>query len=174
MLSVHKREEALRMLGTTTVQGDGKPFYVCRNFGVYLNKKALSNIPWVGYMNSTFRQMFCRKVESPPQGDAVLSYHLLQEPLADNLIIKELGDRVETKLWMIWEFLKRQPRGEPGILLTNNQENIFYVGADEEMRMVVSVEWSTRRDHWSVYLNLVGYLIERPSNSQVFSLAQAA
>jgi hypothetical protein len=160
------------MLGTTTVEGNGKPFYVCRNFGVYLNKGASPNIPWVGYVDPTFQQMFRRKVESLPQGDVVLSYHLLQKSLTDNLIIKELGDMIETNLWMIWELLKRQFGGEPGILLTNNHENIFYVCDVEKMLWVVCVRWIIRRDHWSVYVSSAD-CFTWPVGSQVISLTQA-
>jgi hypothetical protein len=150
-----KAKKLLTLLGTTTVYSD-EPFDVDAHFRVNIKyKNLLSGTPSMGYINPTFRQVFGGKVERPPQEEVNLSYHRLQEASVNGPVIKELGFRCLTKLWMIWELLKRQPNGESGTLLANGYANIFYVRDARGALWAVSVDWNADYGYWVVYADSV-------------------
>jgi hypothetical protein len=75
-----------------------------------------------------FKARYLAKTE-PPQPARRLAKYKLTRIAPDLPIIAELGgaERVESRLTDIFELLRRQPRGEAGLLQTNGFANIFYV-----------------------------------------------
>lgn len=78
------------------------------------------------YLGDNFKSNFLAKVE---QNVAVqtLRSHRLTKASVDEPILGELGDKATTALAHLWELLKKQPKGEKGILLSNGYANIFYI-----------------------------------------------
>ncbi|NCN52880.1 hypothetical protein GW950_00245 [Candidatus Wolfebacteria bacterium] len=151
--------ELLSPVGTVKVPGNDK-FVASDHFTT--NSKAVK-IAWLG---NNFEQHFLAKVEEP-QSEVVLRYAKLKQGSSDKPILAELGDKAETTLASIWEFLKKQPNGESGALLTNGYANIFYVRDAKGVLWAVDAYWDS--GSWGVY----AYSVEDPfrwsDGSRVFS-----
>lgn len=78
------------------------------------------------------------KTEEPLEGRA-LHYGNIIKSSHHGLIIEELGGetKAETTLTDLYELLKKQSKGEEGVLLNNGYVNIFYIRtADGDLRAV--------------------------------------
>lgn len=120
-------------------------------------------LAWIG---NNFKQWFLAKVEEP-QAEVTLRYHQLKKNSLDAPILAELRGKAETTLASIWEFLKKQPNGEPGKLLTNGYVNIFYVRDSVTVLRAVLVRWYS--DGWRVGAGSVEGLREWFEGYRVFS-----
>ena len=86
----------------------------------------------------------------------------------DTNIIRELGgkEKAETTLAEVYALIKKQARGENGVLLTSGMANIFYIRDVSGIFRAVCIDWYG--DGWFAYANS---LYERVwfVGSQVFS-----
>ena len=92
------------------------------------------------YFGDNFQEHFLKKVEEGVESTTLKAYRLKEDSL-DPPIIAALGDNHETKLLHLWELLKKQPKGEDGVLLTNGYANIFYIRAIDGTLWAVSADW---------------------------------
>lgn len=92
------------------------------------------------YVGDNVRANFFEKVESNVPA-CTLHSHRLTKSSVDKPILTELADRATTTFAYLWELLKKQPKGEKGILLTNGRSNIFYI------QDVIGNSWAVRL-HW--------------------------
>jgi|GEM_PF-3392402 len=76
----------------------------------------------------------------------------LKEWSADMPIIDDL-DNGETYFPAIYELIRRQRHGEPGMLLTNNRHNIFYMRDKDEIPRTISVYYVPFPGNWTIMAN---------------------
>ena len=93
------------------------------------------------FVSDNIKTNFLAKVEKDVAAAALYSHRLTKDSL-DKSILDELGDRATTTLAHLWELLKKQPKGEKGVLLTNGYANIFYVEDVNGNRWAVYAYWS--------------------------------
>ena len=132
----------LRQLQTVVVPARTTPFVVRDTF----KKGAEVNLSQVW---DDFKKHFFGKIEKPAPVISLCKYQLLHLA-ADKPIIEELGgeDKVETTLSSAYALMKRQPRGEAGVLQTNGYANIFYVKDEMQTLCAVRIGWAV--DGWVV------------------------
>ena len=139
----------LELVGTVTVPAIS-PFIAREKFVVDTSKGAHAK---VAYLGDNFKAWFLEKIEKPI-AETVLRYAKLTRWALDDEIRKEIGaEREETTLSQIYTLLKKQPNGEPGVLLSNGYANIFYVNDAGGILRAVRVHW--RGDGWYVYADFV-------------------
>lgn len=109
------------------------------------------------FLWDNFRNNFLGKVEEKVPA-ATLAIRRLNRDSLDEPIRNELGsEREETTLAYLCELLKRQSRGEDGVLLTNGYANIFYIRDANENLWAVSACWDSFDRGWDVHAFSVGY-----------------
>lgn len=124
-----------------------------------------ANVLWTG---DNFDCLFKGKVEEnvPEQKLAVSR---LERASLDAPILTELGDKAEVSLTYMFDLLKKQSKGEDGVLLTNGYANIFYVRGIDGNLWAVDARWSSGNRYWDVG----AYSVENPDGcyggSQIFS-----
>ncbi len=91
---------------------------------------------------SNFQSWFWPK-EEKALGPTSLRSHKLLRNAKDSEIIRELGgeEKVETTLVELYGMLKRQARGQKGVLFTNGWANIFYIRDVSGILREVCVFW---------------------------------
>ena len=92
------------------------------------------------WMNGAFKTHFVGKVEKNVAACALQKSRLTKNSL-DRPILDELGDRAKTALAHFWEQLKKQPKGEMGILLTDGRANIQYIEDINGREWAVNAYW---------------------------------
>ena len=126
------KPDLLEPISTVNVAGTSK--FVARDHFKLGEPKGVK----IGYLGDDFKSHFLKKMEENVPEAQLKSYKLEQSSL-DPPIITALGDKHETYLSYVWEFLKVQPKGEPGSLLNNGYANIFYIRDTDNILWVVSV-----------------------------------
>ena len=58
-------------------------------------------------------------------GELSVSGHILSESISGNDLVRNFGRPGGISFVVAWHFLKKQPNGENGFLLTNGTTNIF-------------------------------------------------
>ena len=144
---VLKRPELLKRIATAQVAG-AKKFVV-------KDELKSSN---VGFTGGNFDSLFLNLVEENVEG-AKLAVHQLEKAALDAPILAELGDRAATKLCWLFDLLKKQGKGEKGVLLVNGYANVVYVRDANGTLWAVSADWSSHYGDWGVCAFSVG----RPS-----------
>lgn len=113
----------------------------------------------IGYLGSNFENVFlgddCKIEENI--SEATIKVFKLNKDSVDRPIIAELGGEevVETTLAHIYELMRRQGRGQEGILLVNGYANIFYVRDAKGILWAVYCNWVFVSDYWVVYARSV-------------------
>ena len=89
-----------------------------------------------------FQSWFLPK-EEKALGPTSLRGHKLLQNAKDSEIIRELGgeEKAETTLVELYGMLKRQSRGQKGVLLINGWANIFYIRDVSGILRAVYVDW---------------------------------
>jgi hypothetical protein len=96
-----------------------------------------ANIVWIG---EGFRKSFFKKKEEGIRGGLLRIYRLkISKPKRE--ILKKLGKRAEIPLAHFFELIKRQAKGEKGILLTDGYRNIAYVRDKKGELWFVNAIW---------------------------------
>jgi hypothetical protein len=101
------------------------------------------------YINDNFKDNFIDVVEKDiPQ--ATLAVSTLQEYTRGKEIMDELGEQKTILLAHLWELLKKQPKGEDGVLLTNGYANIFYIKGKKGKFWAVACYWYSGLHSWDL------------------------
>lgn len=139
-------------------------FEVAKHFIQDISEKAEVKI---SYLGGNFKSDFLNQVIEPHEARK-LDAGKLTENSRDDRILAELGsDKCETTLDAVRVLLKKQSKGEDGVLLTNGYANIFYVRNVSGVLRAVSVFW--HGDGWYVYSGSVGFPRVWYEGSLVFS-----
>ncbi len=128
----------LRQVGTVVVGGVER--FVAKEH------LAEANIGWTGIK---FNRFFLNLVEENIEG-TTLNIHRLEKASLDVSILAELGVRARISLAHFFELLKRQSKGEPGLLLTEGDANIAYVIGNDGNFWAVSAFWSRNWGNWGL------------------------
>ncbi len=125
----------------------------------------------IGYLGDNFTSWFLNgdgKTEDPIT-EQTLRYHKLRQSSVDGPIIAELGGeaKAETTLSEMFSLMKKQKKGEDGVLLNNGYDNIFYIRDQNGVLRGVHVYWNCV--DWSVHAYSVESPCERRGGFQVFS-----
>ncbi len=120
----------------------------------------------ISFVSDSVRDEFGSQVVVPRDGYAVSARRLLKRS-ADRPILTELRPVYKTDMPAVKSLMAQQPNGEPGVLLTDGQANIFYVEKSAGVLRAVRVRWSD--DGWDVRSSSVKYPGEWNAGSQVFS-----
>jgi hypothetical protein len=125
----------LEPVDTATIPGSAEPFDVRDRFEKPAGVR-FSTI-WV-----EFKKRFYGKTE-PAFAQASLRKYRLLRIAPDGPIIAELGGetRVETAVAAAYALIRRQAKGEPGILQTNGFANIFYVRDLKGILCAIRIGW---------------------------------
>ena len=115
-----------------------------------------------------FKTIFLGKIEKDVKA-ATLIVSRLEKRSFDFEIIKEIGlKRKETTLAHLYNLLKKQSRGEPGILLNGGYANTFYIHAANRKLWSVNAFWNADGGDWIVHASSIESLHERGEGSQIF------
>lgn len=100
-------------------------------------------------LSDLFKSHFQGQVETAI-APTILAMHRLTQTTTIRNVFDALGNRAVCRLAHLWELLKRQPHGEPGLLLTNSDVNIFFVHDQDYTLYTVYVIWQANRHCWLV------------------------
>lgn len=125
----------------------------------------------IAYLGDNFKKYFLDKIEDGISA-TILAAHTLLKSSLDAPIRTELGEKREiTTLAHLYELLKKQAKGEDGILLTNGYANIFYMVGIDGNFWAVGVIWDSFGGGWDVGANSVENPRRWRDGNQVFSQA---
>ena len=149
MVPVRRPKKNLELVGTVSVPTRAK-FVAKKHFKIDVGKEAEVRIV---YLSDKFSRHFVPKVEERLQAADLHVCKLLQGMPAAG-IPAELGD-LRSYICMLsdmWELLRQQPKGESGILSTDDPGNIFYIRDIEYEPLIVSARWLRDRitGGWSI------------------------
>lgn len=108
------------------------------------------------------------KIEDPLD-EQTIRYHKLRRSSVDGPIIAELGgeEKAEITLTEMFFLMKKQRKGEDGVLLNNYHANIFYIRDQKGVLRAVDVRWGS--GGWLVDASPVGYPDRWDIGRRVFS-----
>lgn len=137
----------------------------------FTNSKEPNGIKfWLG---SNFEKYFlsCEGKTELDVPQAALNVHKLRKGSVDGPIISELGgeSQAETSLAYMAELIKKQPKGEEGILLTNGYGNIFYLRDCNNQLWAVCCYWYSDGREWDVEACSVTSRSDWDAGYQLFS-----
>jgi hypothetical protein len=130
----------LQAVAETVVPATTEPFVVRAHFCKHAGVKFAT-------LWDEFASRYLSKTEAPAPEHTLRKYKLVR--IAPDLpIIAELGGetKVESRLAAIHTLLRRQPRGEAGLLQTNGFANIFYVRDQQNILCAIRIGWAP--DGW--------------------------
>ena len=159
------KEMILKMIGTITTSPTTEKFVSKDKF--VKNSKEVKFYDFFGSFQEDFLSGNGKTEE--PLGEQELRYGDLIKNSGDSPIIEELGGeaKAETTLSEMYDLLKKQANGTPGVLLTNGRANIFYIRDKGGVLRTVRVNW--RGDGWFVDACSVGYPFDWFAGRRVFS-----
>jgi hypothetical protein len=137
-----KKPAILEAVETAVIPASPEPFAVRERF-----EKA-DGVKFATIWNE-FKRRFYGKTEGP-QAQASMRKHKLLAIAPDGPIIAELGGqaKVEGTIAAAYFLIRRQGRGEAGILQTNGYANIFYVRDLKGVLCAVRIGWDG--DGWVI------------------------
>lgn len=105
----------------------------------------------IGYLGDNLRNNFLGKVEKDIAPTKLRAYRLKKDSV-DGPIIDDLGGKeaAETTVAEMVDLMKRQGRGQKGILLTNGYANIFYIKDINGQMWAVRCRWDSDGRYWLV------------------------
>lgn len=124
----------------------------------------------IDHLGNDFKKHFLNKIEIDIPKTEITVAELIEEA-RDKEIIAELGGQEETTLAHFWELLKKQPKGEDGVLKTNWRSNIFYIRDIEGALWAVNGDWSSDFAFWYVFAYPVSDPFKWSRGRQFFSRA---
>lgn len=124
----------------------------------------------IGWVGDNATRLVKGKVE-PDVAEATLRVHTLKKPSLDGPIIAELGgEEVVATTWgQIREMMRRQGRGQEGILLTNGCANIFYILDPDGVLWAADCGWGSNYADWDVEARPITYPSRWDGGYQVVS-----
>ena len=144
-ISAESVESSLELIGTVLIPTITESFVAKEKFVVNIGCDAQVRIIFLG---SNFIGWFLSgkgKIENPI-GEHLLYYTRLRKTWVDDLAISfiiELGgeDKSETTLSEIFYLIRKQGKGNPGVLLRRGLANVFYVRDVKGVLRTVRVFW---------------------------------
>lgn len=132
----------LGFISTIVIPATTSRFVAREKFVLDTSRKAKVKI---SYLGDNFTEWFLSgngKTEDPIT-EQTLRYHNLRQSSADDSVIAELGGakNSETTLSEMFSLMKKQGKGEDGVLLSNGRANIFYIRDQNEVLRAVGVRW---------------------------------
>ena len=159
--------QLLEPVGTIDIPATTEKFVAKNHFGVDITEEAEIKI---SYLGDNFRFWFLNKSEEPFPG-STLRYQTLKKGSVDGPIIAEIEldgkAKAEITLTELRLLLKKQPKGENGVLLTDGYANIFYIRDIDAVLRAVFVRWDG--PGWYLYAYSVEYPAEWTAGIRVFS-----
>ena len=128
------------LVGATTVVAQN-PFIAENHF--VINETSSAPVK-IGFINEDFKTYILPVIEEDGLCDAHLgAYDLLStsERLPAISVLVDIGFRYATHLGHIWEILRKQRKGEEGLLKIDRDSNIFYVYGVDGHLWVVCIEF---------------------------------
>jgi len=110
----------------------------------------------VGWMGDSFKRLFLGNVEENVEAITV-AIHRLEKSSLDAPIMAQLANRTEINLAHFFELLKKQSKGEDGVLLTNGHANIAYIKGSDGNFWTVRAYWDSSSRYWVVEAYSVEY-----------------
>jgi len=142
------------------------------NLDGFVNSQCFNESNPAGVKFAPFEEKFLRLFvgqggsEEYRQGE--FSYYKTIDLARDITIIRALGPRFETSLALIWSLLKKQPKGQPGTLLTYGGNMFFVRDWDGHLWQLV-VGWSHDENNgWKIYMYNIGGSGYISANWQIF------
>ncbi len=135
--TVRKAQEKLLDFITSFKVGGAKKFVAKDNFKEEISDKAIVKIALIW---KDFKDNFLDLVEENVP-EAELKVHKLLKDSRNPGIIVELRESYTVSLAHVWNAMALQSKGEEGNLLTNGNENIFYVADVNGVVWAVGVAW---------------------------------
>ncbi len=120
------------------------------------NERATAELV-IGFLSDNVRNNFLSnggKIEENLAESKLRAYKLKKDSV-DGLIIAELGgeEAAETTVAEMVALMRRQGRGQQGILLTNGYANIFYIRDAKGVLLAVYCCWLSDYGRWYVVAN---------------------
>lgn len=136
------------------------------------NERATTDLV-IGFLSDNVKNNFLSdggKIETSIFDSKLRPYRLKKDSV-DGPIIADLGgeNNVETTLAEMVDLMRRQGRGQKGILLTNGYANIFYIRDSKGVLWAVFCYWCSGDQYWSVYANPITDPSTWGAGDQVFS-----
>lgn len=149
--------QLLRKVASVVVSGPKK----------FVVKNALkdANVGWTG---DNFKKFFLGNVEEDV-ADATVAIHRLEQSSLDAPIMAQLADRTEINLAHLLELLKKQSKGEDGVLLTNGSANVAYIKGSDDNVWAVSAYWDSGSRDWGLGVGSVEDPFRWNAGSQILS-----
>lgn len=141
-----KEPELLRLITSAGITGAKK--FVAKDH------LAVANVGWTG---GNLKKLFLDKVEENV-ADTIVTVYRLEQSSLDAPIMAKLGERTVIKLAYFFELLKRQSKGEDGVLLTNGYANVAYIEGNDGNIWAVYASWYSEYHYWFVE----AYSVENP------------
>jgi hypothetical protein len=165
VVSEAPKPKLLEFIDTTVVPASAERFVAGEKFAVNTADNAEVKI---GYLSGNFSLWFLGKTEEPVDGQT-LNYAKLRKQSVDGPILSELGgeEKAETTLAEMFSLMKKQGKGEAGVLLMNGYANIYYIRDESGVLRAVIVYWYC--DGWRVYALSVEHPDVWDAGDQVFS-----
>jgi len=133
------------ILVTTTIPATTKEFVAKKKFRVGVDKNAKVKI---ARLCDSFRELFLTKVEDPFPGSVLYGRDIIKDSYGLFMFNKlKVYKNTDTSLFEIFTMMKRQPNGEPGVLLNNGPANFFFVYDINGIQRPVFVRWLRRDWH---------------------------
>lgn len=162
----------LSLIGTVVIPATTERFVAKERFVV---DPISSTTVKIAYVGDNFKTCFLMsgdgKIEDPI-GEVTLRRHKLCKRSVDAPIIAELGgeERVETTLTEVFSLMEKQATGQDGVLLTDGDDNVFYVRDANGVLCAVNVSWDVG---WDVDASSVKSLDMWDNDRQFFSRVPA-
>ncbi len=114
------------------------------------NERATAELV-IGYIGGNFKSNFLDKIEEAVAASKLHAYRLKKNSV-DGPIITDLGgeEKAETTVAEMVDLMRRQGRGQKGLLLTNGYANIFYIRDSHGVLRAVRCYWRSGYGYWSV------------------------
>jgi hypothetical protein len=132
------RKHLALVSGGITINHLKKPFVVANHFRLDTSDQAQVKISGLG---SKFESCFLHETIKLRPGYQVSVYRLTKE-MDDGKIRAELDVGHETDLFTVFSLMRKQGRGQPGVLLTSGNQNIFFCPDSSGVTRVVYVVWA--------------------------------
>lgn len=155
----------------TTVTLSAIPsFDVEAHFTVTPDKERRSAEVVIGWVGDNVKRLAKGMVE-PAVAEATLRVHTLAKASVDGPIIAELGgEEVVTTSWgQMYEMIKRQGRGQQGILPADGRANIFYIPDHNGVLWATSCVWYSDYAGWRVEAYSITHPLRWVGGYQVIS-----
>lgn len=145
-------------------------FNVAAHFAVTPEDKRKNAEVLIGHMGGNVLRLVQNRTEPEPEiAETTLRVQKLRQGSDDGPILAELGEKATTTWGQIYEIMRRQGRGQKGVLLTNGWWIVFYITDTDGTVRAVRCSWGTDGRGWYVNANPVAHPYAWDAGRQVVS-----